>query len=147
MLAKTYNLARLENVITVVNYYMYNCWPFLLGVLYGYLLNLNACIPPPIFLSRCGVNQVATADGTACTSRSDCLSSPCQNGGLCQDMPGQQYPCLCSDSYTGQRCELARERQTIKLGYPALFTIVGCLILILCKCFKLRKIYRVSTND
>lgn len=73
-------------------------------------------------------------DGKACTVRSDCLSAPCQHGGLCVDGgPGQKYRCVCPDSYTGQRCQLAQERQTLKLGVGALCTIVGCLLLILCK--------------
>lgn len=99
------------------------------------------CCPWRLF-GRCGSGHLATVDGKACTVRSDCLSAPCQHGGLCVDGgPGQKYRCVCPDSYTGQRCQLAQERQTLKLGVGALCTIVGCLLLILCKWYTNHFIY------
>ncbi|XP_066478770.1 slit homolog 1 protein [Tiliqua scincoides] len=36
-----------------------------------------------------------------------CISSPCQNGGTCQQDPLNFYLCTCPSSYKGQNCELS----------------------------------------
>ena len=36
--------------------------------------------------------------------RNECSSSPCQNGGTCEDQVGS-YICLCTDGYEGSLCE------------------------------------------
>jgi len=36
----------------------------------------------------------------------ECLSSPCQNGGICEqtDLPGN-YTCTCTDDFEGHNCQ------------------------------------------
>ena len=38
----------------------------------------------------------------------ECASSPCQNGGTCQDLVNQ-YQCNCDDGYEGTNCEIGRK--------------------------------------
>lgn len=41
------------------------------------------------------------------TDINECESSPCQNGGTCQDLTGT-YACVCNESFIGYNCENAR---------------------------------------
>ena len=35
----------------------------------------------------------------------ECTSGPCQNGGVCQDLPGS-FICSCIPGWTGQYCQI-----------------------------------------
>ena len=38
---------------------------------------------------------------------SECKSTPCINGGTCEDLHhGTQYKCLCKPGFTGKNCEI-----------------------------------------
>jgi hypothetical protein len=34
-----------------------------------------------------------------------CASTPCENGGKCELLIGNNYGCVCPNEYTGTRCE------------------------------------------
>ncbi|VDK22366.1 unnamed protein product [Taenia asiatica] len=34
-----------------------------------------------------------------------CIDQPCLNGGACEDMPNQQFKCICPPDFAGLRCE------------------------------------------
>lgn len=38
------------------------------------------------------------------TAANPCLSSPCDNGGTCQE-DGDSYKCFCADGFNGTNCE------------------------------------------
>ncbi|XP_051914405.1 IgGFc-binding protein-like [Hippocampus zosterae] len=40
-----------------------------------------------------------------CHRASPCLSSPCQNGGTCNDINNTSYSCICAPGYQGFNCE------------------------------------------
>lgn len=48
--------------------------------------------------------------GSTCDEVNECASSPCQNGGRCLNELGQFF-CLCSGSFSGERCERRCTRQ------------------------------------
>lgn len=45
------------------------------------------------FVSSCQINI------------NECDPNPCQNGGTCQDSENR-YECVCSASFTGERCDI-----------------------------------------
>ena len=46
----------------------------------------------------------------------ECASSPCQNGGTCNDGV-REYSCTCADGYKGTNCETGRPMLSLSL-YP-----------------------------
>ncbi len=37
-----------------------------------------------------------------------CVSNPCMNNGLCENRQGGMYRCVCSEGYTGLKCQHKR---------------------------------------
>jgi len=42
---------------------------------------------------------------TKCYYIVPCASAPCENGGTCQLLATNTYGCVCTDEFTGARCE------------------------------------------
>ncbi|XP_046677370.1 putative neural-cadherin 2 [Homalodisca vitripennis] len=73
-------------------------------------------------ICSCGDGKVSTSRG--CEDRDECLDNPCLNGGFCVNQESRiRYRCECPEGFWGQKCELAQERQSMRLGFGALFTI------------------------
>ncbi|XP_054289195.1 neural-cadherin-like [Macrosteles quadrilineatus] len=88
------------------------------------------------YVCECGEGKTVSLDGRICEDIDECLGSPCLNGGVCvnQDTGTRSslgYRCDCPDGFWGQKCELLQERQSMRIGLGALFTIVGCVLFIL----------------
>ncbi|KAL4221171.1 Basement membrane-specific heparan sulfate proteoglycan core protein [Mactra antiquata] len=41
-----------------------------------------------------------------CGERRLCEREPCKNNGICEDLPGPDYRCLCPSTHTGKLCEI-----------------------------------------
>ncbi|XP_054281690.1 neural-cadherin-like [Macrosteles quadrilineatus] len=84
------------------------------------------------FECSCGEGRVPTSDGRDCVDENECIDSPCRNGGVCVNQePRLRYRCLCPAPFLGKNCDVVPERQTVKLGLPALITILASLFFIL----------------
>lgn len=52
---------------------------------------------------------VSLFQAQATSEISECMNSPCQNGGTCTDMVNG-FTCACYDGYTGKLCDIGKFR-------------------------------------
>lgn len=50
----------------------------------------------------CQQNKCICPENKICTS---CSVQPCRNGGICTDLPNDDYECKCPDGWTGRNCQ------------------------------------------
>ena len=64
-----------------------------------------------------------------CPEIDECLSSPCSNGGTCNDGRGL-YSCNCKTGYTGERCQQRKSLEPTEY-YDACFCFNVMILLLL----------------
>ena len=73
-----------------------------------YFLIVNQCVRDTITNCTAGYQLYAVdgfSDDSICVDVDECLTNPCQNGGVCTNSIGS-YLCTCAVGFTGVNCEL-----------------------------------------
>ena len=48
------------------------------------------------------------------TGQNGCSPDPCLNAGLCQQLAGGQYMCICLPAFTGQNCQTSTQMSLLE---------------------------------
>ncbi|XP_078398784.1 fibulin-7 [Cetorhinus maximus] len=59
-----------------------------------------------------------TGENANCTEMNECVSNPCQNGGICVDAVNQ-YTCSCPNSWTGRHCHYPVQTAPVAVEWSA----------------------------
>ncbi|KAK1797051.1 hypothetical protein P4O66_008443, partial [Electrophorus voltai] len=94
----------------------------------------------------CTKTQVCTIYATKrdCYEMSPCLSSPCLNGGTCEESSTTSYNCLCPEGFEGTNCEMEKthpyssldQTTIILIGVLVPLAIIIIVTAIVCACKK-----------
>jgi len=78
--------------------------------------------------NRCPPGWIATEEG-GCTDDNECISMPCNNGGICINLDnGQGFLCDCKAGFAGEVCHLPVQEKIILVASGTYWVIAFVLI-------------------
>lgn len=98
------------------------------------------------------INGKAMKNGTVLVSIEDCSTSPCMNGGVCEDLASKTKSklfCRCPDAYEGRYCENKKNLWILLVPFVGSAVVLLAIIAVIVRftCFKKKKPLEMTSEE